>query len=279
MTLTATYDYIKKKAQYNKKVRKLCEPLKQRLGIDHFHHTFITHDHRYFGLNNNTEMSKSYIDNEVYRCDPFVNRADASGIPNVCMPLFIISQQAQDEEAKFAEWANVAGLNHPLIIKRETNDGYEITSFYNESSSQSVINIYLNNLPMLIKFIEHFKSETTQLTNNLRDFSIDLSKAIGDEYFNASNMFLSNKKIIQTAPTLPVEEDSTKITDTLTRREKECVMRYVRNQTAKNIATGLGISIRTVEKHIDNARQKLGCKSKLELFKKLVGLNDFVYIA
>jgi DNA-binding CsgD family transcriptional regulator len=51
----------------------------------------------------------------------------------------------------------------------------------------------------------------------------------------------------------------------ITRRERECFQLVRQGYTARQAADVLYISHRTVEKHLDNLRQKFGCKNNIEL--------------
>src|SRR3990167_8890082 len=264
--------YFESKRRYQEKISGLCKPLRDKLGIEHFHHTTITKDHRYHSLDNNPTVVTSYFNNQIYRHDPFVNRSDYSNIPKICMPLFIMNEEKEATEAQFIRWLKETKLNHPLFIKKDTARGYEVSCFYNCGSNQRIVHSYLNNLPALFNFIAYFKEETIALSEEMRDHSLNLSEMIGEAYFNESNIFIDNKIVFDTKNQSFIHEIKIDLTNKLTKREKECITFYIQNQTAKNISSILGISARTVEKHIDNARQKLGCQSKLELFKKIAGL-------
>ncbi|OYX08523.1 MAG: hypothetical protein B7Z08_09115 [Sphingomonadales bacterium 32-68-7] len=55
----------------------------------------------------------------------------------------------------------------------------------------------------------------------------------------------------------------------LTEREKDCLRRWLRHETAKEIALDLGISPHAVEKRLKMARAKLGVSSSLEAARLL----------
>lgn len=59
----------------------------------------------------------------------------------------------------------------------------------------------------------------------------------------------------------------------LTRREREIIKLTVEGRTAKEIAQVLGIGVRTVEWHLENAKAKLGVDSKLQLVGKAYELG------
>lgn len=61
----------------------------------------------------------------------------------------------------------------------------------------------------------------------------------------------------------------TSATARLTEREKDCLRRWLRHETAKEIALDLGISPHAVEKRLKMARAKLGVSSSLEAARLL----------
>lgn len=63
---------------------------------------------------------------------------------------------------------------------------------------------------------------------------------------------------------------------TLTKREKVALGHYLTGSTAKQIAQQLHISSRTLEKHLENAKGKLGIKTRSELFDILNPYQDLL---
>lgn len=59
-------------------------------------------------------------------------------------------------------------------------------------------------------------------------------------------------------------------TSTLSKRESVCLFYLVRGKSAQDIANILHISKRTVEKHIENIKDKLNCKKKSEVIEKAI---------
>ncbi|MES2217529.1 MAG: helix-turn-helix transcriptional regulator [Pseudomonadota bacterium] len=57
-----------------------------------------------------------------------------------------------------------------------------------------------------------------------------------------------------------------------TRRERDVLKLLVRAKTSKEIATQLGLSHRTVEHYIENAKRKVGASSKSDLIDKIINI-------
>ena len=61
--------------------------------------------------------------------------------------------------------------------------------------------------------------------------------------------------------------------DKLSLREKECVNCLAKNMTCKEIARALNISYRTVEKHMENIKNKLECHNRSDIMSKVFEIN------
>lgn len=64
----------------------------------------------------------------------------------------------------------------------------------------------------------------------------------------------------------------------LSKRESACLFYLIRGKTAQEIASRLYISKRTVEKHLENIKNKLNCNKKSEVIEKALesGLINFI---
>jgi DNA-binding NarL/FixJ family response regulator len=63
--------------------------------------------------------------------------------------------------------------------------------------------------------------------------------------------------------------DNNKMPVTLSRREIEVVLYLRQGMTAKQTANKMHVSTRTVEFHLDNIKDKAGCRTKLELLSRI----------
>jgi DNA-binding CsgD family transcriptional regulator len=63
-------------------------------------------------------------------------------------------------------------------------------------------------------------------------------------------------------------------TKKLSQRQFECMCYMLQGMTANQIAVEMCLSPRTIEGYIDIVKNKLGCKNRYEIIKKLLG-DDF----
>jgi DNA-binding CsgD family transcriptional regulator len=116
---------------------------------------------------------------------------------------------------------------------------------------------------------------TLNLTEAMTQSCMELSTAKGDE-FCTINSILENQIPIQGKMLLLNKLDPElalviKKSSQLTPREKECLYWMVEGKTAHEIGLILGISNRTVERHLDNSLDKLQIDSNRTKAAYLLG--------
>ena len=84
-----------------------------------------------------------------------------------------------------------------------------------------------------------------------------------DTYPNQSKIKSSHELLLKTLMKFGTDQDI------LTRSEVSCLAFYVNGMTAKQIAKHIGRSYRTVQVHIANAMDKLGCNHKHHLYDRI----------
>lgn len=161
--------------------------------------------------------------------------------------------------------------------------GQEIFTFAFSSKENAGITFYLNHLELLNKFMSHFVEQGAHLIKQAEKTKISVpERFVGVEaeepsYKEMIHYLMSNFSI----PTEYTQEGS--ILHTLTKREVICLCYYLMGKTAAEIGQILELSPKTASAHLYNARVKLQCKNRSELFKKafesgLISANHFGFI-
>ena len=133
----------------------------------------------------------------------------------------------------------------------------------------------ISHLDLIEKFTYYFHEKADPLIRKCHDSRIVLPDlqlnpanfleitALNSQYLQAKENFL--RKINIPLAGLNLAQPS----EALTEREKECLSLMLTEQTAKRIAEKLNLSVRTVETHINNIREKFQCANKTELIIKI----------
>ena len=129
-----------------------------------------------------------------------------------------------------------------VIAKENYTDIYD---FATTSNNLGQINYYLNNQDLLYNFFQEYLNKFAPTLNNLE------------------------KQPLVIIPTRPkefrIEKSVAPTFAKLTKREIDCLELLSKGLTAKMIGKFLILSPRTVERHLDNIREKVNLKSKVEL--------------
>jgi len=114
-------------------------------------------------------------------------------------------------------------------------------------------------------------------------------KPLVDDCGNVVGLFvqgidISNKALLQGVSTLTYSDQRTtqkrkyqqfeyeivdQMENNLTPREIDCMFFLIRGKTTKEIARFLNLSIKTIDRHLENMRVKLGCRNR----------NEIIYLA
>jgi len=154
-------------------------------------------------------------------------------------------------------------LNHWIIFINKQHSSCEFFYFASRLKDEGAINIYLNNLKKLDVFCQTFKERAKTLILKAETDAIRYHKTPPQ-----------TDKIIQTLhsaeKSLLTENDPIR---NMTPREYECINYLCQGYTAKEIGKEIGISPRTVEKHVQHLKEKLNCKNQKKLIAELLQLS------
>lgn len=245
--------------KHDKLLKKITEPLRQHFGIDYFCYQFVSNEGQWFTLGNQPAWLLHSAESRFYRCDPSLVNPEYSQA-GVCFPEH---HQNDDFQVMRETGASVFDLDHSLAIIEPNQYGCEYYFFAAPSAHKKVINYYLRYLTQLRSDYTHYVKEKIQpFYDNFLSNSVNL-QALSPEGFHAShNILLADEALSGDAFLRDIQSR-----DVLTGRERECLSLFKRGYTAKESAIRLGISYRTIEKHFEAIKRKLGVYQKRDFLK------------
>lgn len=256
---------------YAQEINDICRPLKN-LNISYFAHIQINKEGKFSGISNNPGFTEHYLQNQYYNAD--IHLADNNKLGKYVM-WDAIERTGQSE--KMHREAADFGIQHTFTIIEKNQDVSHFYHFANNESSKAINQIYISNLELLNLFISHFKENINQSKVLASAFDLQFSideNAEGYTLENISNSMLINKDNFLNEINSNVDKriinSLINKNSKLTKREIECLDLYSRGKIAKNIAATLGLSNRTVEHYLENAKFKLGIKSKSDLMEIVI---------
>lgn len=254
--------YLKKHIMWNyvKDVIQITDPVNNELNLNYFDYAKFYPDGRCIILSSDKDWTLYFLSDLAYQNNMPVNSIEA-GLhlwEEYIHPKFI--EIAKDK------FNHINGIT--LQINNPTHT--EIFNFAAAPGNQKILSLYLNNKEFLYQFGVYFKEKASKIITTLEKQpliirpsnttsinSIDVSKI--------SSIFNSEVKTLDNGNPIAC------LNKRLTPKENECLKLLLKGNTSKKIAKQMNISFRTVEKHIDSIREKLGCRNRLELVTLIIG--------
>ena len=185
----------------------------------------------------------------------------------------------KDNQKKFlllSQRAIALHIYHRTYFIRQFDDRFIISGFGIPEDNPNVFEFYLNNLDKLESFVNHFEHIAQQLIYGtarnmiyLPDYNDNHSVINTDNpstIFPLDNLSTNgNKKIINKGRIV-----------TLSQRQLDCLTHHIMGYSTKMSAEKLNISHRTVERHLELAREKIGCHHKRTL-RTLLRNNGIIF--
>lgn len=155
-----------------------------------------------------------------------------------------------------------------LSIFKQREDSIELWGFAANCNTENLQNFYIENIELLKKFTSAFNREAAEIIIPhddylaiYKDFKLQNPKPPQDDQVQKINEFITATSIDK----YPIIVDSKEIV--LTEREMQFVTLLVAGKNAKQIASQFNLSQRTVEKHFENVKSKMGYRDKESIFR------------
>lgn len=232
------------------KVKAICIPLQQCLGIPLFAYYCINDDGHIITLSNNIEFIASYFDNRCYIQNPHAKHPSLmhSGslfMPQAYYPLYLQPIFKQNK------------INGMLLLLSCHENYYEGFCFANREDQNSNKALFAN-IEIFHSFARYFTKAARPLIEKARSKKFSIRQVSGSAFLECDpSTPLSNKD--------PYTQKFLKMILPLTRREQQCLELFKQGHSAQATGAILGLSQRTVEYYFENIKNKLGCHCKAEL--------------
>ena len=246
-------------------MKKLCEPL-QAYGIDHFSMIRSYDEGHFINLSNIDNWIEYYYREKLYLSSCFENHPSSYFS---CVYLW-----GNDLDGNVVTSAKqVFNSYHGMtVIDRK----FKYTNFYFFSTRleyHHISHFYANYIEHLYKFIYHFEVTAKSL---IADHILPSRSSLYEEPYIANSLPGFEKL----AALMPLYEKRRLLselsprhqavsTPDLTLKESECLTWVLKGLSSKEIAEKLHNSARTVEFHLNNLKDKFGCKTVLALISKV----------
>lgn len=254
---------FKQLKQAQQDVSQICEPILEFFGIKYFELYRVYPDNSFIVLTTHPEWVHFYFSNHFFEI------TDTDCHERLSQYDFVLWNRWPESDTavwEITQQANNFDLTNTITLICKNEEALNAFSFGAPTKSVDIDNKYLVNMSVLEKFAYYFLSKAHKLieeSNKLKS-RLPVQKRDSDK-----NNFLEKNEIMKCLDikNIPFFIDNKEVV--LTEKETKISLYYLQGISAKRIAHKLNASNRTIEWHIENIKQKLGCYSKTHLCEKL----------
>lgn len=238
------------------KIDGIMQPLKEQFGFTSFVYLKSFNDGSEIRLANQSDWLLYYYQHELYKYSLFERHPSEyikSYVPWAGLKVY----QAVLEKSR------LFNIDHGITIIEPDADGCEFYFLGTTVDRADIMPKYLANIDLLKRFIIQFQENAKSILKEAAHHKL----TIPNKFFDAPKLYCLkevNRKLFLNLP------DNIEFTA----RELDCVKLLAKGYTQKMIAKELGISIRTVETHLNHAKDKTQTNSRGELAKYFLDYLD-----
>lgn len=270
------YDEIGFTSKKNyKKLSDFTHALKLSFGIDRFWRNFHRIDGSYSVLGNYPPLAEVFFGQNLYMGHPFF-RSPHFFTTGYLLPELLHQREYDETQGKLKDGGD---CYHVMIYLVKHTYGVVEYGFASSVYRPGFEAIYLNSFQLIKRFITAFEHQFKDMIRDADERRINIAELIGNKYHEKPelpNTILAPHDEFQFLASLEVDQDKRTGLLSLTESEKICLRHYLKGSTTKEIGKTLYRSARTVETHLEHAKEKLFVNSRSKLFDILSCYIDLI---
>jgi DNA-binding CsgD family transcriptional regulator len=240
---------------YFDEVNEICRPLKQ-LGITGYIFTRNFKDHTFIGLCTHRDWCEFFFEKFYSNAYDAKDMQDQVFI-NKQINLWIHNPMSQI----WQDGARYFSIGNGITFADYNEDYVDRFYLYSDVSNYAINAFYLNNQYLLSQFNKYFLKKAEPLIQSLQKHKLQVPLKYR---FDMKPPMESNgtevlKDFVRNIATDGILLDKKHNNQHLTKREIECLLWLFEGKTALEISMLLDCSKRTVDTHLTNIKNKLGC--------------------
>lgn len=235
----------------HQEVQEICQPFFKKYQLNHLNYIRLYKDNSVFYLCNDQGWLKNYLKQAYPTIGAFEQRPELSKFR------YVLWSALEKDDVILKDTREIFNTNHGIAVIEKHKDYCEFYNIGTSNKNQSSINFFINNYDVLTQFCNTFRDKASKLMRLASTQKLILPQP-GSIYRTPENELVTDKN---NAGNFITKLQSTHLTKT----ELLCIKLYLADKTTKEIASLLGISTRTVEKHIEHIKLKFNCKNQFQL--------------
>ncbi len=242
-------------------MRSICHDFLQAKNLNHFAYVRLYNDNATFTLTTDPGVSVDYYQHKFYNTVDYHN---ATREHQSATLLWVALSPKDYTLTKYVrDYHNLA--NGFLIIKKSP-EFVERFTFATTPDNVGINNLYISQLGDFYNFCFYFKEKAKKLIEKAHEDRFILHDA---KFSNVSERGIhypeSRPKIIINEPAFKKLYYGSSFTQSLTRREFQCLAALSEGMQIKEISKKLSLQTRTVNFYLENIKDKIGLYSRREL--------------
>lgn len=243
--------------QTSDQLLEICSPLFQGTRITTFCYVKMFTDGSWLYINTNKDWARHVVqtmDLETSYKNTLENQFSKS------RKYLLYANKMQDLKVDLYAAKYRHNMWHALNVYERKKDHLEYMYFAGSRDDSQMNDFYLHHLDLLGSFIDHFKVKLGHIINGH-----DKEKRLLLKNAPSVMPFLEKKteapEVLKLKQLFSIKTPGLQLTP----REHDCVAHLLLGKYAKEIAFDLDISHRTVERHLNNVKQKMNARNNVEL--------------
>lgn len=263
-------EVLKLIVNHSDQIQKTTRPLRDHFGISGFFYVRLQSEGCVI-LTDRPDWFEYYAANRLYLNDPYLNCLHKMKLGFS----FFTDHMPEDWNKRLSSWEEIFHLSPGLVYLQKQKNSVEFFEFAGHARKKDWNSFFLSNIPMMKSFCLYFKSKVANVISTIQESGIPFSCLANSGSFEYQ-LFESpaTKPNISKFLADIGHKHDVQMADSLSSRERNCLIHLVQGKTAKQIGNDLDLSHRTVESYLENIKNKFTCLTKQELISIAKRLGD-----
>src|SRR3989339_822520 len=229
-------------------MKQICKGLEESYNITHFSYEKLYNNRRVTFLTTHPDFTEIFIQNKFYEFA-------FTGDPQEYITGYYLYDTLPKNE--LMEACHDFNFARGIILVKQHESYCEFFYFAAPNHINTMNNFFINNLHLLEQFTFFFKEKAKTLIQEAERCQLLCPSNLKENLLSNTNI---QKSVIKQPCYFKI---TTNAYDPylITPQEKNCLLYLKQGYTAKEIGKKIGISHRTIEKHVDHLKSKLHCRS------------------
>lgn len=247
--------------KYSNQISRVTKPLADSFNLKCIDYIKTYDNGRFIYLTDRPDTAEYSASMQMYRIDPCFKKS------TFYQPGFfwLVSRGSDEFKNCFSKVTAKFDIHDPLLLI-ENGFNYVEMFCFSGGTEEAIRTMHSEHSQLLRIFTKYYREELGPVLNKMEEESYSLIDLQGEGFYaNDKNSTVDRKKVEEFLNAMGKHEEVRKASS-LSSRERDCLRLLIHGNSAKDSAAELKLSPRTIEFYLDNAKNKLNCSSKRELF-------------